>query len=1057
MATMSNGAPLQPKTIRFVNNQGQPPQKRRRINAACLTCRRRKTRCAGEQPQCSTCVKNGHKCLGYTDVPDRKRDSISGVSPDDVLADHQDLEYVGDEVNGDQSPWKHNKSGIKRRDTEDSAASSHRLSDSPHTSNLSSVRLKSETIEWEDQQPLAQPGSGKLARRPTDPRNSSVSTQDGRSPSIRSPILHHSHNHSESYRVPYFRYFGPTAIVPGFKQMVVKVHDRRRSSMSATSPASGTSFPSLKSIHSEHDYEHLDDVPFYDPHDSGPVHALILELVEVFFCHLGCNYPFLREDRFLRLVREKRVEPILVDAVCALAARFSDSPILNKPNGRKPSKADNGVFFAQRAKAATVDTFPCPSVAAVQACLLMAYEGFGADQDSALWMYLGLAIRMAVDLGLHKTDGVKYQGEKDAWYTRAYNRKASVQDIDIILSKPSDEDTLSLQEQKELEQERIDTLWAVFMLDRVISSGTGRPVTLRDDDFELELPKTPRGSDDSMPDPFPALIQIIHLYGRVSDVLNEVVKPNDLTDERMNKLLVLEHELTRLHQKQHANLRFDASHFQAYVQKSQGTTFILLHLWFHAMIIVLHQPALLAPLIQFDQGRELGSQSREISMSSAKTIADILAFANLIDAKSFIGNPFTSQPIYIAACAFLVESEKTNASQPVSRAASPPAERGVWAVPRPLGLKDGSTGEVRSSRRHFLLASAANQNYQACYKALQHMHTYWGGIRYILTALDQKSEGIWDCETYTREEYESARLPRRSSSLQRFITKAEQCASPTPQPVPPPLAWSLTGMTNTPNPSLTLLFPPNSSSAPGGPPALPTQPPPSAPTPPGNMIYDPIRQSLPETSQMYPPAYPQPNTSALRHSMTHHRPRRLSGASASNQSRSLLRFDGMTPDDASKTPTTPDSSKFQIAPPLQPPAPVLASNPYTPSSHPSSGYEPSNYQTGASPASPMTDLNVAQSHNGTGTNSSSTSVANYSSDMAPSNFAQSGLATSGYTYLESTGQGLDLLTLDNQTDFGQALTSFGSAEMISWFGDYMPNDVLDLYDGVGTSMGQSGQ
>lgn len=1030
------------------------------LHDSCLTCRRRKTRCAGEHPECSTCINNGHKCLGYTDLPEpsKKRESISGVSPDETQ--HQDGDCPEDEANGSHKQWKQHKHGTAQRDTGDGTASPRRASDASHQIGPPSVRLKSETVDWEEQQAFTQNGPGDLNRKPTNPRHSSFSTQDGRSPSVRSPVLQHSHNQSESLRVPYFRYFGPTAIVPGFKQMVVKVHDRRRSSISATSPGSGVSFPSLKSIHSEHDYDYLDDPPLYDPHDSGPVHPLIMDLIQTFFSHLGCNYPFLRQEKFTKMVREKRVEPILVDAVCALAARFSDSPILNRSSDSKLSKADNGQRYAHRARHTTVDAFPCPSVAAVQAYLLMAYEGFGADQDSALWMYLGVAIRMAVDLGLHKKDGIKYQGEKDAAYTRAYNRKQSDYDQDVHQNKLNDEDTLSLQEQKELEQERIDTLWTVFMLDRVISSGTGRPVTLRDNDFELDLPKTQLASSDDQPDPFPALIQIISLYGRVSDVLNEVVNPNDLTDERMNKLLVLEHELTRLHQKQHANLRFDALNFQAYVQKQQGTTFILLHLWFHAMIIVLHQPALLAPLIQFDQGRELGSQSREISMSSAKTITDILAFANLIDAKSFIGNPFTSQPIYIAACAFLVESEKTNASQPVSRNPSPPEGHNMWAPPQPQRFNHRII-KKRSSKPHILLASAANQNYQACYKALQHMHTYWGGVRYILTALDQKSEGIWDCETYTPEEYERAKLPRRDSSIQRFIAaKAEQHASPTPQPVPPPMAWSLTGTRNSPNPSLTLLYPPNSSSTgsmPAGPSTQPA-PAPNAPTPPGNMIYDPIRQSLPEVSQMYPPAYPQPNTSALRHSMARSQayPRRLSSATGSSQNRSLLRFDGMDPDNAHKTPTTPDSSKFQIAAPSQISASSFTPSSYTSSSQPSSGYDTSNYPAGASPTSTITELNLAQSHDHdvSGAISSNASIAAFSSEHVPSSFVQSGLTSGGYTYLESTGQGLDLLLLDNQADFGPALTSFPSSEMISWFGDYIPPDVLDLYDGAGPSMGQ---
>ena len=33
----------------------------------CRTCRKRKTRCDGKRPLCSTCTENGHECLGYSD------------------------------------------------------------------------------------------------------------------------------------------------------------------------------------------------------------------------------------------------------------------------------------------------------------------------------------------------------------------------------------------------------------------------------------------------------------------------------------------------------------------------------------------------------------------------------------------------------------------------------------------------------------------------------------------------------------------------------------------------------------------------------------------------------------------------------------------------------------------------------------------------------------------------------------------------------------------------------------------------------------------------------
>jgi hypothetical protein len=41
-------------------------------------------------------------------------------------------------------------------------------------------------------------------------------------------------------RMPYFRYFGPTAIMPGFKQMVVKVRGKQHGSAQTTSDRTST-------------------------------------------------------------------------------------------------------------------------------------------------------------------------------------------------------------------------------------------------------------------------------------------------------------------------------------------------------------------------------------------------------------------------------------------------------------------------------------------------------------------------------------------------------------------------------------------------------------------------------------------------------------------------------------------------------------------------------------------------------------------------------------------------------------------------------------------------
>lgn len=730
--------------------------------------------------------------------------------------------------------------------------------DSPSSATVVSGQRRKPSSDWEkDEDPSKL--NKKLKRN--DTRDSSRS-EDGRSSISRSLV----HRQTESRRVPYFRYFGPTAIVPGFKQMVVDVQqskhrDRRKSrggSFSTTSPSSLTGQNNSVLQHHYTDsgaiIETLEDMPSYDVNDTGPVHPIIITLCQTFFAHLGCDYRFLKPERFFRLLDEKRVEPILVDAMCALAARFSDLPIFTNEHDGKAKRSEYGQVFAQRAKAAMVDTFPCPSVAAVQAFIMMAYEGFGANQDSALWMYLGCAIRMAVDLGLQKAEGVKYQGERDPWYTRSWSHKD--RDGSREPEGKQNEETLSLEEQAELEQERVDTFWAVFVLDRIISSGTGRPVNFRDGDFELSFPKLERNPTSGWPDPFPIFLEIIHLYGRASDVLNDLRDANDLTEDKMQKLAQMEHDLTCIHSKQDQRLTFFPEFFRAHVMIGQGTTFILMHFWFHALVIVLHQPTLLTPFYN-KRPLRLSPNSHELAISSAKTIADILSFSELLDPKSFTWNPFTSQPIYIAACCFLMDSV-ANPSQPSSREPSPFPEMKARILKAAPG---GITGPIR----HSLLASAANQNYQRCYKCLEDLEQYWGGVRYILTALDQKSKGIWDCETFTNEEYDAVRFSCRNSL--GATTRREE-----------PVAYSLTGTTNSPNTNLTLLYqltsqPTRSTALPPPQPPAPPSVPVSAATPPGNMPFDPVRANLPDTSTMFPPPYPQPNISAVRYQP--HTPKQL--------------------------------------------------------------------------------------------------------------------------------------------------------------------------------------
>jgi hypothetical protein len=411
------------------------------------------------------------------------------------------------------------------------------------------------------------------------------------------------------------------------------------------------------------------------------------------------------------------------------------------------------------------------------------------------------------------------------------------------------------------------------------------------------------------------------------------------------------------------------------------------------------------------QIQQLLPNSRELSMSSAKTIADILAFAELIDPRSFIGNPFTSQPMYIAACAFLMESA-AHTSQPTSRDVSPPRASSKGAQ-----SKDFKSGNrARELQKHTLLASAANQNYQRCYKALQQLETYWAGARYILVALDQKAKGIWDPETYTEQEYESTKVRqdmipnwRRKLSMAApspgrigdLLSPRLENAPGSPQIDPSQaIGWSLTGTTNSPSSNLTFMYQNMNGEQVQHPPPPPLQP------GTGNMIYDPIRSSLPESAAGSTSTVTYPSTSRFPS---------YGATSRRHPSQPMAppapKFSQIQSDQAS----TSDAEMLL----------GLQNSPFaqTPGSH----HSFDTAQNMSSPNNPRSDPGSA-----------SYGYANNAS-MFPGPNSYLGLGGVGDMMMES--QEIDMSTI--------------GGDMMPWL-EYLPHDVLNFFDGNGSSTALTG-
>lgn len=506
------------KKIRFITSHGAPHPKRRRVGAACLTCRKRKVACSGEKPACATCLQNKSDCSGYDAIT---TNSTSVNVRDDTKSVREGAEPIKP-IRGESI--HHHQSSVPVQGSIGNPSNSDKYGEP-----LENIP------EGEEEDDSCKGSSAALF---AGPRN----------------------------RMPYFRWLGPTAIMPGFKQMVVKVKQRdatndKSSTHSNDGGAMGsspriqrtTSVLSTSPLPLESDGRTPMTLPFYDT-SPAPPSELITHLCNTFFIHLGCNFPFLQRGRFLKDLEEKEVDAILVDAVCALAARFSSHHLLTQQtgSGENTSPSEYGSIFAQRAQETLMHTFATPSVAAVQAALLLAYNEFGEGRDSGLWMYLGISIRLAQDLGLQKLDGFCYEG-KHGPTPKMFKRNETKRDngVEETRGKPNQvpEDGKNIEEQRAVERERIDTFWAVFFLDRVVSSGTGRRSTLRDKDIELSFPSLDtKDPETGWPSPFPALIRIVHLYGRVADLLNGIKEPSDITESTSRKLADMETRVTNFYQ-----------------------------------------------------------------------------------------------------------------------------------------------------------------------------------------------------------------------------------------------------------------------------------------------------------------------------------------------------------------------------------------------------------------------------------------------------------------------------------------------------------------------------
>ncbi|KAJ2067549.1 hypothetical protein GGH13_005266 [Coemansia sp. S155-1] len=179
-------------------------------------------------------------------------------------------------------------------------------------------------------------------------------------------------------------------------------------------------------------------------------------LLGLYFRYVHPVFPILYKSYFLErvLAKNNRPSPSLLSAVFAAASTYKFRESQNEADLTR-ARIQMAVHF-QRAKLYLDEQYTFNTTASILTLLLMAVYEQGT-MSTRSWLYSGMAIRKAYDLGLHRDVGVtNHQG-------------------------------LSVLSQTEV-QVRQRAWWGCYILDIMVSATLGRPTTIRDFTFDVPFP-----------------------------------------------------------------------------------------------------------------------------------------------------------------------------------------------------------------------------------------------------------------------------------------------------------------------------------------------------------------------------------------------------------------------------------------------------------------------------------------------------------------------------------------------------------------------------------------
>ena len=341
------------------------------------------------------------------------------------------------------------------------------------------------------------------------------------------------------------------------------------------------------------------------PSDRLPVqmekmpHEVTVHLIELYFRYLDRQpYCILDRDMLHRRLANGRLSTALICSIGALTARFSDHPYFEGITREKVCAK-----FAERARIVMSDVFDEPNITTIQALSLLTIHEATSGGGARGWVYIGLAVRLAVSLELNK--------------------------------EPSDH--VSLAEQNE----RRRVFWALFIQDTMCATGPHRPHLLQEGSYTVQ--PLPEASTR-------LIVDAIGMWGAVTTYIGkETLKQAVVAPWHYNSpFSQLQTQLANFMRSLPLQFNYSRGRLQELITENEAGPFVSLHLMRHMINCIFHYPSFTSDRMNTMETPPFGFVETLLRVCDHHASAITEIVQDMIDFDFMTVAPFTGYCIFIS-------------------------------------------------------------------------------------------------------------------------------------------------------------------------------------------------------------------------------------------------------------------------------------------------------------------------------------------------------------------------------------------------------------------------